>query len=112
MTLTHHDIMCETLRKGTVTTITAERDRTKEHLDPSEHRIRLSNDAVRAHGPGTQRPLVDVQLEVHAQRELRRDRHEEDIGELAMRARKKLSATVRVPEYVAAQRERESCGLQ
>jgi hypothetical protein len=55
---------------------------------------------------------VNVQLEVHAQRELRRDRHEEDIGKLAMRARKKLSATVRVPEYVAAQRERESCGLQ
>jgi hypothetical protein len=44
---------------------------------------------------------VNVQLEVHAQRELRRDRHEEDIGKLAMRARKKLSATVRVPEYVA-----------
>jgi len=104
--------MCETLPKGTITTVSAERDRTKEHLDPSEHRVRLSNHTVRAHGPGTQRPLVDVQLEVHAQRKLRRDRHEENVGKLAMRARKKLSTTVRVPEYVAAQRERESCGLQ
>jgi hypothetical protein len=45
---------------------------------------------------------VDVQLEVHSQRKLRRNRNEEDIGELAMRARKELSATVRVPEYIAS----------
>ena len=94
--------MCETLRKGTVTTVPAEQDCAKEHLDPSQHRIRLSDDTVYAHSPGTQRPLVDVQLEVHSQRKLRRNRYEEDIGELAMRARKKLSTTVRVPEYVAS----------
>ena len=96
--------MCEALPEGTITTVSAERDRTKEHLDPSEHRVRLSENAMRAHGPGTQRPLVYVQLEIHAQRELRRDRHEEDIGKLAMCARKKSPATVRVPQYVAAQR--------
>ena len=103
--------MCETLAKGTITTVSAERDRTKEHLDPPKHRIRLSDNAMRAHGPGTQRPLVYVQLEVHAQRELRRDRHEEDIGKHTMCAQKKLSAAVRVPEYVAAQRQRDPCGL-
>ena len=92
--------MCETLRKGTVTTVPTERDCAKEHLDPTQHRIRLSDDTVYAHSQGTQCPLVDMQLEVHSQRKLRRNRHEEDIGELAMRARKKLSATVRVPEYV------------
>lgn len=96
--------MCQTLAEGTTTTVSAERDRTKEHLDPSEHRIRLSDNAMRAHGPGAQRPLVYVQLEVHAQRELRRDRHEEDIGKHAMCAQEKLSSTMRVPEYVAAQR--------
>ena len=90
--------MCEALRKGTVTTVSAEHDCAKEHLDPSQHRIRLSDDAVYAHSHGAQCPLVDVQLEVHSQHKLRRNRNEEDIGELAMRARKKLSATVRVPE--------------
>jgi hypothetical protein len=94
--------MCETLRKGTVTTIPAEHDCTKEHLDPSQHRIRLSDDTVYSHSQGTQCPLVYVQLEVHSQRKLRRNRYEEDIGELAMRTRKKLTATVRVPKYVAS----------
>jgi hypothetical protein len=94
--------MCETLRKGTVTTVPAERDRAKEHLDPSQHRIRLSDDTVYAHSQGTQCPLMDVQLEVHSQRKLRSNRYEEDIGELAMGARKKLSATVRVPKYIAS----------
>jgi hypothetical protein len=97
--------MSETLREGfIITTVSAERDRTKEHLDPSEHRVRLSDNAMCAHGPGTQRPFVHVQLEIHAQRELRRDRHEEDIGKLAMCARKKFPAAVRVTQYVAAQR--------
>jgi hypothetical protein len=104
--------MCETLPKGTITTVSAERDRTKNHLYPSKHRVRFSDDSMRAHGPRTQRQLVDVQLEVHAQRKLRRDRHEKDFGKLGMRARKKLSATVRMPEYVATQRERKPCGLQ
>jgi hypothetical protein len=94
--------MCETLPKGTVTTVPAKSDRTKEHLDPSQHRIRFSDYTVRAHSQGPQCTLVDVQLEVHAQHKLRRNRHEEDIGKLAMRTWKKLSATVRVPEYVAS----------
>jgi hypothetical protein len=45
---------------------------------------------------------VDVQLEVHSQHKLRRNRYEEDIGKLAVRARKKLPAAVHVPEYVAS----------
>jgi len=94
--------MCETLRKSTITTVPAEHDCAKEHLDPSQHRIRLSDHTVYPNSQGTQCPLVDVQLEVHSQRKLRRDRNEENIGELAMRARKKLSTTVRVPEYVAS----------
>jgi hypothetical protein len=94
--------MCETLPKGTVTTVPAEHDCAKEHLDPSKDRIRLSDYTVYAHSQGTQCPLVDVQLEVHSQRKLRRNRNEEDIGKLAMRARKKFSASVRVPEYVAS----------
>jgi hypothetical protein len=93
--------MCETLRKGTVTTVPAEHDCAKEHLDPSQHRIRHSDDTVYAHSQGTHRPLVDVQLEVHSQRKLRGNRNQEDIGKLAMRARKKFSASVRVPENVA-----------
>ena len=94
--------MCETLRKGTVTTVPAEHDCAEEHLDPSQHRIRLSDDTVYAHSQWTQCPLVDVQLEVHSQRKLRSNRHEEDVGKLAMRARKEFSASVRVPEYVAS----------
>jgi hypothetical protein len=94
--------MCETLPEGTVTTVPAEHDCAKEHLDPSQHWIRLSYDTVYTHSQGPQRPLVYVQLEVHAQRKLRRNRHEEDVGKLAMRARKKFSTSVRVSEYVAS----------
>lgn len=93
--------MCETLPESTVATVPTEHDCSKDHLDPSQHRIRLSDDTMYAHSQGTQRPLVDVQLEVHSQRKLRGNRNQEDIGELAMRARKKFSASVCVPENVA-----------
>ena len=104
--------MCETLPKGAIATVSAKRNRTKDHLDPSKDRIRLSDNAMCPHGPRTQRPFVDVQLEIHTQRKLRCDWHEENLGKFGMRARKKLSATVSVPEYVATKRERKTCGLQ
>ncbi len=94
--------MCETLPKGTITTVPEEHDCTEEHLDPSQHWIRLSDYTVYAHSQGAQCPLVYVQLEVHAQRELRRNRYEEDIGKLGVRARKKLSAAMRMSKYVAS----------
>ena len=94
--------MSDTHLKGTVTTVPAEHDCAKEHLDPSQDRIRLSDYTVYAHSQWAQCPLVDVQLEVHSQRKLRRNRNEEDIGKLAMRARGKFSASMRVPEYVAS----------
>jgi hypothetical protein len=94
--------MCKTLPKSTVTTVPTEHDCAKDHLDPSQHRIRLSDDTVYTHSQGPQCPFVDVQLQVHSQHKLRRNRHEEDIGELAMRARKELSTTMCMPEYVTS----------
>jgi hypothetical protein len=44
---------------------------------------------------------MDVQLEVHAERELRRNWDEEDIGEFAMCAREESPAAMRVPEDVS-----------
>ena len=67
---------------------------------------------MRAHGPGPQRPLVDVQLEVHAESELRRDGQKQDVGEWGVRAFKELPTSVRVPEYVAAQCEYDAYGLR
>lgn len=104
--------MCETLPQLVSTTVSANRDRAKEHLDPSEHRERLSEYPVRAYGPGPQRPLVDVHLEVRAERSLRRNRQEEDIGEHTVRALEEFSATVCVSEYEATQCEHDSCGLK
>jgi hypothetical protein len=43
-----------------------------------------------------------VQLEVHAERELRRDRKEQHVRERAVRAREETATAVGVPEYVAA----------
>lgn len=93
--------MRETLPQFIITTVSTEHDRAKKELRPSEDRIRLSDYPVRTHGPGPQRPFVDVQLEVHAERELRRNWDEEDIGELAMCAREESPAAMRVPEDVA-----------
>jgi hypothetical protein len=100
--LTYHNVMGETLPQRAAPTISAERDRAKEHLRPPEHRERLADEPVRAHGPGPQRPLVDVQLEVHAERELRRNRKEQHVRERAVRALEETAAAVGVPEYVAA----------
>jgi hypothetical protein len=63
--------MCQTLRQCVIPTVPAKYDRAKQHLRPPEHGVRLSDDAMCAHGPGPQRPLVDVQFEVHAECELR-----------------------------------------
>jgi hypothetical protein len=67
---------------------------------------------MRAYGPGPQRPLVDVQLEVHAKSELRRDGQKQDVGEWGVRAFEELPASVRVPEYVAAQCQYDASGLR
>ena len=100
--LTYHNIMRETLPQRAAPTIPTERDRAKEHLRPPEHRERPADEPVRAHRPGPQRPLVDVQPEIHAERELRRDRKEQHVRERAVRAREETAAAVGVPEYVAA----------
>jgi len=104
--------MCQTLPKRAAATISAERDCAKEHLCPSQHRVRPAHDPMRAHGPGPQRPFVDVQLEVHTESELRRDGQKQDVGERDVRAFEELPASVRVPEYVAAQCEYDACGLR
>ena len=103
--------MRQTLRQCVIPTVPAKHDRAKQHLRPPKHGVRLSDDAMRAHGPGPQRPLVDVQLEVHAKRELRGQRYEEELGEPAMCARRELPAAVRVPEDVASKSERDARGL-
>ena len=54
---------------------------------------------MRAHGPGPQCPLVDVQLEIHTQRELSENWHEEDVRKGTVRAREKFPTPMRVPEY-------------
>jgi hypothetical protein len=94
--------MREALPQIAAATIPAERDRAKQHLRPPEHGVRPSDEPVRAHGQGPQRALVDVQLEVHAERELRRERQEQDLGERAVRTPEEFAAAVRVPEHVAA----------
>lgn len=94
--------MRETLPQRAAPTISAERDRAKEHLRPPEHRERPADEPVRAHGPGPQCPLVDVQLEIHAEHELRGDRKKEHVRERTMRVREETAAAVGVPEYVAA----------
>ena len=104
--------MRETLRQRAVPTIPAKRDRAEQHLRPSEHGVRPAVRAVRAHGPRAPRPLVDVELEVDAERELRREGQEEDICERAVRALQEPPAAVRVSEDIAAEREQAARGLR
>lgn len=52
-----------------------------------------------------------VQLEIDAERELRGERHEEELGESAVCARMELPAAVGVAENVAGERERDARGL-
>ncbi len=103
--------MRQTLRQRTIPTVPAKHDRAKQHLRPPEHGVRLADDAMRTHGPRPQRPLVDVQLEVHAERELRDQRPEEELGERAVSARGEQPAAVGVPEDGATERERDARGL-
>lgn len=103
--------MRQTLRQRIVPAVPTERDRAKQHLRPPEHGERLSDDAMRTHGPRPQRPFVDVKLEVHAKSELRAQRHEEEFSEYAVRAREELPAAVGVSEDVTSERERDTRGL-
>jgi hypothetical protein len=104
--------MRQTLRQRVIPAVPAKRDRAKQHLRPPEHGVRLSDDAMRAHSPRPQRPLVDVKLEVHAECELRGQRHKEEFGEHAVRAREELPTDVGMPEDVTSERERDARGLQ
>ena len=103
--------MRQTLRQRIIPAVPAKHDRAKQHLRPPEHGVRLSDDAMRAHGPRPQRPLVDVELEVHAERELRSQRQEKELGEHAVRAREEHPAAVRVSEDITSERERDARGL-
>ena len=103
--------MRQTLRQCVIPTVPAKHDRAEQHLHPPKHGVRLSDDAMRAHGPGPQRPFVYVQLEVHAKCELRSKHSEEEICERAMCARRELPAAVCVPQDVTSKSERDTRGL-
>ena len=103
--------MRQTLRQRVIPAVPAKGDRAKQHLYPPEHGVRFSDDAMRAHSPRPQRPLMDVKLEVHAECELRGQRHEKEFGEHGVRAREELSADVGVSEDVTSECERDARGL-
>ena len=103
--------MRQTLRQCVIPTVPAKHDRAKQQLRPPKHGVRLSDDAMRAHGPGPQRPLVYVQLEVHAKCELRSQHNEKEICKRAMCTRWELPAAVCVSEDVASKSERDARNL-
>ena len=103
--------MRQTLRQCVIPTVPAKHDRAEQHLHPPKHGVRLSDDAMRAHGPGPQCSFVYVQFEVHAKCELRSKHSEEEICERAMCARRELPAAVCVPQDVTSKSERDTRGL-
>ena len=88
-----------------------ERDRAEQHLRPAEDGIRLANKPVHLHSIRPQRLLVNVQLEVDAETELREDGDEENIGKFAVRAGEKSAPLVCVTKDIAAEGERDASSL-
>jgi hypothetical protein len=87
-------------------------DGAKEHLHPSPERVRLPDHAVRDDGVRAERALVDVQLKVHAEHELREERDDDDVPEFLVRGRGELPPSVRMPEKDARERQRDAGALR
>lgn len=103
--------MRQTLSQITTAAVSPERDRTEQHLRPSQNRVRFAHYPVRSDCPRTYGFFVYMQLEVHAERELEEDGYQENVRHDAMNTGEERSAAVCMPEDVSAESQCNACTL-
>lgn len=73
--------MCEALSEMSSSTVPSESDRTEEHLNPANNRVGFSDHTVRLDSIRAQSTLMNVKLQVDAERNLKEDGNKDDICE-------------------------------